>query len=116
MSKWKYFSDEESEGLDYGLMVMIDKAREICGFPFVITSGKRTSAQNMSSGGVPDSSHITGLAVDLRLPTGQDQKEKMMWALGRAGFRRVLTYSRHVHVDVDQSKKQDIFLFMGESH
>ncbi len=116
MTKWKWFSDEEAKGLDYGLMVRLDMARELCGFPIVITSGRRTEEQNANAGGTKESSHLKGLAVDLRAPTGQNEREKMIWALGRAGFRRVLTYSRHIHCDTDINKSQDIFIHMGESH
>lgn len=116
MTKWKWFSDEESKGLDYGLMVRLDMARELCGFPIVITSGRRTEEQNANAGGTKESSHLKGLAVDLRAPTGQNEREKMIWALGRAGFSRVLIYSRHIHCDTDINKSQDIFIHMGESH
>ena len=116
MTKWKWFSDEEAKGLDYGLMVRLDMARELCGFPIVITSGRRTEEQNQNAGGTKESSHLKGLAVDLRAPTGQNEREKMIWALGRAGFRRVITYSRHIHCCVDATKQQDIFLNGGESH
>ena len=65
MTKWKWFSDEEAQGLDYGLMVRLDMARELCGFPIVITSGRRTEEQNQNAGGTKESSHLKGLAVDL---------------------------------------------------
>lgn len=115
MAKWKWFTDEEAKGLDYGLMVRLDMARELCGFPIVITSGRRTEEQNASAGGTKESSHIKGLAVDLRAPTGQNEREKMIWALGRAGFQRIGIYSRHIHVDIDVDKAQDIVWF-GVSH
>ena len=66
MTKWKWFSDEEAKGLDYGLMVRLDMARELCGFPIVITSGRRTEEQNENAGGTKESSHLKGLAVDLK--------------------------------------------------
>ena len=115
MSKWKWFSDEESKGLDYGLMVRLDMARDLCGFPIVITSGRRDEEQNASAGGTKESSHLKGLAVDLRAPTGQNEREKMIWALGRAGFTRMGLYNRHIHCDCDPDKAQYIVWF-GESH
>ncbi len=116
MSKWNFFSEEESKGLNDDLMSRLDVARGLCGFPIVITSGKRTDSQNAAAGGTADSSHLLGLAADLHSPTGQFEREKLIWALGRAGFRRMLTYSRHVHVDVSPDKAQDIFVNGGESH
>lgn len=115
MGKFRYFSDEEAKGLDGELMARLDVARDLCGFPIVITSGARTPEQNAAAGGVQDSSHLKGLAVDLRAPTGQNEREKMIWALGRAGFRRVGIYDRHIHCDVDPNKAQDVVWF-GVSH
>lgn len=115
MGKWKHFSDEEAKGLDGELMDRLDVARDLCGFPIVITSGARTPEQNAAAGGTSESSHMKGLAVDLRAPTGKNEREKMIWALGRAGFQRVGLYDRHFHVDVDTDKAQEIVWF-GVSH
>ncbi|TXH47448.1 MAG: hypothetical protein E6Q97_27055 [Desulfurellales bacterium] len=116
MGKWRHFSEKESEGLDSGLMDRLDTARDLCGFPIVITSGARTAERNQAAGGVSDSSHLKGLAVDVQRPIGDFEAMKLAWAFGRAGFRRVLIYTKHIHVDCDESKKQDICLSMGESH
>lgn len=115
MSKYKHFSDEESNGLDAELMERLDVARDLCGFPIVITSGARTADGNQAAGGIENSSHLKGLAVDVRMPTGQNEREKMIWALGRAGFRRLGIYTRHAHCDVDIEKAQDVVWF-GTSH
>ena len=109
MSAWKYFKEEEVQGLHIPLVDMLDGARELCGFPLVITSGYRDPEKNKAVGGVPDSSHTKGLAVDLSAPKDPFLREKMAWALGRAGFRRAFRYPNHVHVDVDAEKAQDIF-------
>ena len=61
---YKYFKEKEIVGLNTGLVEMLDKAREIAGIPFIITSGVRTPKQNEDAGGVNDSSHRKGLAVD----------------------------------------------------
>jgi hypothetical protein len=115
MGKWKHFSDEEAKGLDGELMARLDVARDLCGFPIVITSGLRTLDGNQAAGGVENSSHLSGLAVDLHAPPGQNEREKMIWALGRAGFRRMGIYDRHLHCDVDPNKGQDVVWF-GISH
>lgn len=115
MGKWRYFSDEEAAGLDDELISRLDVARGLCGFPIVITSGRRTPEQNAAAGGVSESSHMTGMAVDIHMPPGQNEREKLIWALGRAGFRRIGLYNRHAHCDVDPNKAQDVVWF-GVSH
>lgn len=41
--------------------------RDALGFPFVITSGYRSPAHNSAVGGVGDSPHVKGRAVDIRV-------------------------------------------------
>lgn len=99
----KYFQPYEIEGLNVKLVEMLDIAREAAGIPFVITSGYRTPEQNAQAGGVSDSSHLKGLAVDIRAPSNQIGKI-VSYGLGMAGFKRFIAYSSHIHVDVDDSK------------
>lgn len=112
---YKHFKSEEIIGLDERLCIMLDMAREICGFPFRITSGLRTPEDNERVGGVPDSSHEKGLAVDLSAPSDIEPKYRMVWSLGLAGFKRVGVYTRHIHVDIDELKPQYV-MWHGESH
>ncbi len=111
MGKFRHFSEEEANGLDGELMARLDVARDLCGFPIVITSRRRTPEQNAATGGVADSSHLLGLAADLHSPTGQFEREKLIWALGRAGFRRIEMAPKHIHVCVNPAKQQDVAWF-----
>jgi|WetSurMetagenome_2_1015567.scaffolds.fasta_scaffold517962_1 hypothetical protein len=119
VSNYKYFKDEEIVGLDKELVAKLDVARGVAGIPFRITSGKRTVEQNsVLKGAVADSSHLTGLAVDLWV---EDYHAYcvMLKGLYAAGFRRFGHYftieqtdpinfiPRHIHVDVDATKLQD---------
>ena len=111
---YKYFTDEEANGLDAELMSKLDTARHVSGVPFFITSGKRTADSNTSAGGVEDSSHLKGLAVDLRV-TGDDTRYLMVKGLLAAGFTRIGLYSSHIHVDLDSEKNAER-LWVGVSH
>ena len=102
--KYKYFTDKEVKGLENVLVAKLDYARGLAGFPFYITSGYRSPDSNSKVGGVKNSAHTAGLAVDLKAPIGKDEREKMIWALGVAGFERIGVYDRHFHVDIDMSK------------
>lgn len=115
MGRWIYFSEEESKGLIDDLMFKLDRAREYFGHPIVITSGYRDPSKNDEVGGVKDSAHTTGKAVDIRIPKDQQMRDKLLWALGRAGFDRVGAYNLHAHVDVDKDKPTPAF-WSGESH
>lgn len=116
---WTYFKDEEVKGLDSELVSKLETARKVAGLPFIITSGLRTADQNsVLKGAVPDSSHLSGLAVDLHV---EDHNSYclMLKGLYAAGFRRFGHYfelnqtdpddfvPRHLHVDIDMSKPQD---------
>lgn len=110
----KYFTDAEVVGLKSDLVAMLDIAREAAGVPFVITSGYRDPAHNEAAGGVKDSAHTMGLAVDIRAPN--DQVGKIIaYGLGVAGFKRFIAYSKHIHVDTDTSKNPCVY-DGGESH
>lgn len=101
---YKYFSEKEIVGLKPKLVEMLDKARGIAGIPFKITSGYRTTEHNAQVGGVSDSSHTTGLAVDLLVKDGVSGG-KILLALVQAGFTRFGFYKDgHIHVDIDNTK------------
>lgn len=108
MSFYKHFSDKESLGLTKDLMFKLERAREFFGHPIIITSGYRDPEKNESAGGVKDSAHTTGQAVDIRCHDAE-LKYKLAWALGCAGFRRIGVYDKHIHVDTDSAKPSPSF-------
>lgn len=115
MGKWKYFTDEETTGMSDDLCFKLDRAREFFGNPIVLTCGYRSPERNAAIGGVPNSAHTKGLAADVKAPVDPFQREKMMWAFGAAGFRRVESAPRHFHVDVDDTKPIPCF-WLGDDH
>lgn len=112
--KYRYFSDEEAKGLDLELMAMLDWSRARAGVPFTITCGMRTPEENIHVDGVQDSSHLRGLAVDLRVVSSED-RFRMVQALLLSGFKRIGIYSAHLHVDRDESLPQYV-CWIGISH
>lgn len=104
---YKYFKDSEITGLSPELVKMLDKAREFAGIPFVITSGLRTVEENMKVGGVENSSHLKGLAVDLRC-TNSRERFLIIKALIYIGFVRIEIKKDHIHCDIDISKDLQI--------
>ena len=105
---YKYFKDSEVVGLKPKLVEMLDKARELAGIPFVITSGYRTLEHNEEVDGVKDSAHTLGLAVDLRARNSTEHY-LITKALMDVGFKRISRkYSSHVHCDIDENKPQNV--------
>ena len=110
----KYFNSSEFDSPDvpgtgkkmqHSTLLMLCEARKIAGIPFKINSGYRTIAHNAEVGGVSNSAHLKGYAIDISTPTKQMQ-EKVVRALRQAGFKRFGVYSNFVHADNDPSKKQ----------
>jgi len=101
---FKYFKPGEIIGLAEDLVWKLDRTREYYGHPIIITSGLRTSENNALVKGVKNSAHLTGLAVDIKVPVNQQLRERLTWAIGRGGFDRVGFYDRHAHLDIDKHK------------
>lgn len=84
----------------------LDKAREVAGTPFYINSGFRCEAHNRSVGGVKESSHTRGYAVDIRINV--DTSAQIIEALKESGFNRIGVASNFVHVDDDPDKPTNV--------
>lgn len=94
------------DDIDTGLVDKLDKARELAGVPFGVTSGCRCNNYNqeLKRRGYKvseDSAHMTGFAVDISA-TGAN-RNRIIWALCRV-FERVGIGADFVHVDVDPDK------------
>tara|TARA_R110000803_G_scaffold54078_3_gene110677 strand:+ start:4563 stop:4973 length:411 start_codon:yes stop_codon:yes gene_type:complete len=110
---YKYFQIEEFASpddltsgnmMDSLLLDKLDLARDICGFPLIINSGYRSIEHNKKVGGVANSSHLLGLAVDIHC-TDSRKRFMLLDALLVAGFDRVGLADTYIHVDVDPEKK-----------
>lgn len=107
LPQYQYFQAHEVYKLKPELVRMLDKARGYAGIPFVITSGYRSKAHNKRVGGVPNSAHTKGLAVDLRARTSKD-RFTIISALIKAGFSRIGIGRTFIHADIDSSKSAQV--------
>lgn len=105
-----YFTEEELSckcgcglGVSDELVEKLNVAREVADIPFIVTSGARCEARNEEVGGSPTSSHVKGLAVDLRAVNGYE-RFKVLQGLIAAGFDRVGVSKTFIHADVDEDK------------
>ena len=92
------------------LVLMLDLARSLAGIPFNISSGYRCEKYNKQVGGVNNSAHLTGLAVDIEVPDNVSRL-KILRALVIVGFNRIGISKGFIHVDVDKSKPDNIWLY-----
>ncbi len=125
--EYTYFKPEEVVGLDPEYVSKLDlataKTAELNDgrrIPFVITSGFRTLEKNESViGAVPDSSHLKGLATDLRV-----ENDHEVWlivaALTSVGITRIGIYVNadnvptHIHNDIDPEKVPQVIWIKRE--
>lgn len=97
--------------MDQQFLIKLDLARQLAGTPFYINSGYRTKEHNLRVGGTSLSAHLKGLAADIRC-TLSDERHKILGGLIRAGFRRIGIHRNFIHVDLDDTKPQNVvFLY-----
>jgi len=92
------FSDMDSEFLS-----MLDHARELADVPFRLSSAYRCEKHNENVGGVEDSAHTKGRAVDIIARSGFE-KWRVVRGLQRAGFKRIGVSNKFIHADNDPTK------------
>jgi len=85
----------------------LDFARELAKIPFKITSGYRTKEHNIKVGGVPNSSHCKGLAVDIYCDSNRN-RWKIIDSLIKARFTRIGIAKNFIHCDIDEDKANGV--------
>jgi len=85
------------------LAQQLQVARDYFGEPMVFSSGYRCLKLNKAVGGVDNSAHTSGMAVDIEF-TSEAHAKKLIEALIKAGFKRIGLGWSFIHVDIDMSK------------
>lgn len=106
------FDSPDSKGsgafMDETLIDMLINARHIAGIPFIINSGYRTKKHNKKIGGVENSSHTKGLAVDIKCIDSRS-RFIIINALKEAGFNRLGIGKTFIHADIDIDKSKNVY-------
>ena len=102
----KYFKKIEYN-MNEDFLAKLDKAREFANIPFIINSAYRSPEQNARVGGKPNSSHLRGLAVDIRA-NDSSTRYIVLNALIKVGFNRIGVASSFIHVDDDKEKANNV--------
>jgi uncharacterized protein YcbK (DUF882 family) len=115
----KYFTLDEFDcpshegsgvNMDSSFLAKLEEAREIAGVSFIITSGYRTKEHNTYVGGVPNSSHLIGVAADISVSSGSE-RYIILSSLIKAGFRRIGVAKTFIHCDTDDSKPNSVWTY-----
>ena len=101
----KHFKKIE-QNMDEDFLSKLDEAREFAGIPFIINSAYRSPEHPLSIKN-PTSSHIKGLAVDIKA-TDSSTRFKVIEALVSVGFTRLGIADTFIHVDWDFDKSQEV--------
>ena len=102
-----YFKECE-ENMNEDFLAKLDNARMIADIPFIINSAWRSVEHNEKVGGKPDSSHLKGLAVDIKCTNSVD-RFKLYDILREVGFKRIGVGKTFIHVDIDKDKSPEVF-------
>ena len=92
--------------MNVDFLAKLDEAREFAGIPFIINSAYRSPSHPESIKN-PASSHIKGLAVDIKAKDSIT-RFKVLNALIAVGFNRIGIAGTFIHVDLDLDKSQNV--------
>ena len=116
MKELRHFKEDEFKcncgcGMDVSsvLKMMVDTARHYAGVPFSLSSGARCLQHNKNCRSKDTSSHVLGLAVDIKY-TNSYEAFRIMEGLRHAGFKRIGWNQKlkFFHADIDADKPQQV--------
>jgi hypothetical protein len=95
--------------VDGELLGKLNKTRYYYGHPIHVNSGFRCKKHNKKSGGKSTSSHLKGMAADLRCK-GSRNRYHLLSSLIAAKFNRIGINDKKgfIHVDIDKEKDPDV--------
>lgn len=110
--EWSEFDSPDAPGsgrqhMDRAFVRLLDELRDRYGRPLRITSAYRSPAHNAAVGGVPESSHMAGLAVDVACTSSRDRHD-LLRAIFGLGISRIGVGATFVHIDQDPDKAADV--------
>lgn len=85
------------------LVVLLDALRDYIQKPVIITSAYRCPYHNRRVGGVPNSPHVHGLAIDIACTNSEDRFHIIKFLIGN-GIGRIGIAKNYIHFDIDEEK------------
>lgn len=97
--------------IDIPLVQRLQEVRNVAG-PIVINSGMRCKAHNGQVGKSSTSSHLKGLAVDIKAAASR-KRSQVLNGLLLAGFNRLGIGPTFIHADIDPDKTAYVVWLYG---
>ena len=85
----------------------LQQARTLAKIPFIINSGCRCKAHNKSVGGKPDSEHMTGEAVDIKV-NSSNVRYRIISAALEVGITRIGVGDTYIHLGDSMYKPRNV--------
>ncbi|NPB07460.1 MAG: peptidase M15 [Aquificae bacterium] len=106
----KYFKPEEflckhcgRVKIESRIVEILEELRRSLKKPLIITSAYRCPVHNRRIGGVRNSAHTKGYAVDIRCGNGED-RQRIVEFLLKKGVKRIGIHRNFIHFDLDPKK------------
>lgn len=87
--------------MDEGFLYALDDLREECGFPFVITSGYRSTEHSIEANKSEPGPHSRGIAADIACTSSSKRHTIVQLALEMGCFTGIGIHSDFIHLDMD---------------
>ncbi len=100
------FAQDKTTGVDQEVVDILTELNEALGQEFYVTSGYRSHEHNAKVGGVKNSSHTTGKALDI---AHYGMVKQIVSFLKNKGVKRIGIYKTHIHFDLDDTKNPAIW-------
>lgn len=93
--------------VDDSLIIALEKLERESGLELEFSSGYRCKACNAAAGGVKNSAHLRGMAVDI-LVDNSSERWHLLSSIAKMGFRRIGVGRGFIHLDLDLTLPQDV--------
>lgn len=79
------------------LLLFLDDLLQL-NFHFTITSALRTEEQNKAAGGVPNSQHLKGEAIDIKPYSSTTYNQLLSYIMDNVAYDQFITYNGFMHI------------------
>lgn len=89
------------------LMSFLDDLLQL-NFHFTITSALRTASQNKAAGGVPNSQHLKGEAIDFKPYGSTTYSQLVTYIMDNVAFDQFILYAGFMHISFSSRNRRQL--------